>query len=348
MPALAESSSVRSATSPAIFVDRRWLGTLRAEGSDELAAVAMVLRRLRDAGHRIVVASNESRVGAGELDEAAVQADDRDLAARLALAAGIAVVDRFYWCPFDPAARLANYRRDHAWRKPRPGMLLQAASDLELDLEGSWVIAGDDDDLAAARAAGCRVATIGRLARRAGSETSPPISSAAEDFTAAAEAILGGDAASPPKASRDDAAAPASPTRVVELYSASTEGDRTPMASPSSAGTAPTAPPAAARPRAAASPVAANDRPAGSRDGDPDAGLAASMRNLAEELRLHRQAARDLTGGRVLAIVLQLGVLLTAVMGLLQLSDPAHFTRWFLGAILLQATAIALLLFDRR
>ncbi|MGA1392184.1 MAG: hypothetical protein ACO38W_03405, partial [Phycisphaerales bacterium] len=107
-------------------------------------------------------------------------------------------------------------------------------------------------------------------------------------------------------------------------------------------------PPNAARSRPSSATAASSDRHAGSRDPDSDAGLSGAMRDLAEELRLHRQAARDLTGGRVLAIVLQLGVLLTAVMGLLQLSDPPHFTRWFLGAILLQATAIALLLFDRR
>ncbi len=347
MSALAEPNPVRTAASPAVFIDRRWLESLRAEGSEPIATVAVVLRRLRDAGHRIVVASNESRVGAGELDEAAVQADDRELAAQLALSAGVAVVDRFYWCPFDPAARLANYRRDHAWRKPRPGMLLQAASDLELDLEGSWVIAGDEDDLAAARAAGCRVATLGRLARGSGTDpSSQPI--AAEDFSAAAEAILSGRAAPPPKPLREEPLAAPSPTRVVELYSASTEGVRTPMATASSSSPTKSPPPNAARSRPSSATAASSDRPAGSRDPDSDAGLSGAMRDLAEELRLHRQAARDLTGGRVLAIVLQLGVLLTAVMGLLQLSDPAHFTRWFLGAILLQATAIALLLFDRR
>jgi HAD superfamily hydrolase (TIGR01662 family) len=342
MSALADSTSVRSATSPAVFVDRRWLEALRAAKTDELAAAAMVLRGLRDAGHRIVVASNESRVGAGELDEAAVQADDRDLAARLALAAGVAVVDRFYWCPFDPSATLANYRRDHSWRKPRPGMLLQAASDLELDLEGSWVIAGDEDDLAAARAAGCRVATIGRLARAGGDATATSITSA--DFAAAAEAILqAGDGSAAP--SRADPPTIA-PQRVVELQTASPEGARAPMASSTTTNPPPRR--EAPRPKATASPEPATERSTTPRAGDSDLPLAGAMRDLAEELRLHRQAARDLTGGRVLAILLQLGVLLTAVMGLLQLSDPAHFTRWFLGAILLQATAIALLLFDRR
>jgi D-glycero-D-manno-heptose 1,7-bisphosphate phosphatase len=342
MSALADPTPVRSATSPAIFVDRRWLEALRSAETDELAAAAAVLRRLRDVGHRIVVASNESRVGTGELDEAAVQADDRDLAARLALAAGVAVVDRFYWCPFDPSATLANYRRDHAWRKPRPGMLLQAASDLELDLDSSWVIAGDEDDLAAARAAGCRVATIGRLARASDAgATSITITSA--DFSAAADAILkAGDGSVAP--SRSDTSTTA-PPRVVDLPTASSEGANA-MASPSTTNPAPAR--NAPRPRGPASPDTSREKSSGPRPGESDSALAGAMRDLAEELRLHRQAARDLTGGRVLAILLQLGVLLTAVMGLLQLADPAHFTRWFLGAILLQATAIALLLFDRR
>lgn len=361
MSALAEPTPVRTATAPAVFIDRRWLEALRAAGEAELAAAAAILRGLRDAGHRIVVASNESRVALGAMDEAAVQADDRDLAARLALSAGVAVVDRFYWCPFDPAASVANYRRDHAWRKPRPGMLLQAASDLELDLERSWVIAGDDDDLAAARAAGCRVAAIGRLARPDGEareRVTAAATIAASEIAAAAEAILGarppstGPAASTSRAATpaDPAppAAPASPTRVVELYSASSAGVRTPMAPTAPTQASPSPSRTSTTPRLAAPGETAKERTVATRPTDQDAALAAAMRELAEELRVHRQAARDLTGGRVLAIVLQLGVLLTAVMGLLQMADSTHFTRWFLGAILLQATAIALLLFDRR
>ena len=359
MSALAEPKLLHSAAKPAVFIDRRWLEALRAAGDEELATAAAVLRRLRDAGHRIVVASNESRVASGEMDESAVQADDRDLAARLALSAGMAVVDRFYWCPFDPAASVANYRRDHAWRKPRPGMLLQAASDLELDLERSWVIAGDEDDLAAARAAGCRIATIGRLAH-AGDDARESAAARAVitsgEIATAADAILGSRSTSAGAATvapagecdPEPSAVPSesTPTPVVELFSATSEGVRTPMAPSPPIETAPSASrPIAKPPDAKPSPAPRASTPRGS---EQDAALAGTMRELAEELRLHRQAARDLTGGRVLAIVLQLGVLLTAVMGLLQLDDSTHFTRWFLGAILLQATAIALLLFDRR
>ena len=359
MSAIAEPKSSRTAASPAVFIDRRWLEAVQAVGESELAAAAKILRRLRDSGHRVVVASNESRVAAGQMDEAAVQADDRDLAARLALSAGTSVVDRFYWCPFDPAASVANYRRDHAWRKPRPGMLLQAASDLELDLDRSWVIAGDEDDLAAARAAGCRIATIGRLAHPDADARERVMAGAtisAGEIAAAAEAILGERApAARPESPTDttrpgdgSTAADSTPSRVVELSSSTSEGVRTPMAptAPTQASASPSR--TAATPRVASASDAAKDRPVTARTGEQDAALAGAMRELSEELRLHRQAARDLTGGRVLAIVLQLGVLLTAVMGLLQMADSTHFTRWFLGAILLQATAIALLLFDRR
>jgi hypothetical protein len=76
--------------------------------------------------------------------------------------------------------------------------------------------------------------------------------------------------------------------------------------------------------------------------------LERGIAELTEELRLQRARQRDLTGPRVLAIALQLAVLMAAVMGLLQVAESDAFMRWFLGAILLQATAIAALLIDRR
>ena len=47
-------------------------------------------------------------------------------------------------------------------RKPKPGLLLQAASDLNIDLASSWMIGDSESDLLAGRAAGCKVALLTR------------------------------------------------------------------------------------------------------------------------------------------------------------------------------------------
>ena len=61
---------------------------------------------------------------------------------------------RVYHCPYHPLHGIGEYRREHPWRKPNPGMILQAVSDLRLD-PARCVIVGDQmSDIEAGTAAG--------------------------------------------------------------------------------------------------------------------------------------------------------------------------------------------------
>jgi D-glycero-D-manno-heptose 1,7-bisphosphate phosphatase len=63
-------------------------------------------------------------------------------------------VARLYYCPYHPVFGVGRYKYDSPDRKPNPGMLLRAQSDLNLDL-GSSVLIGDKlSDIQAACAAG--------------------------------------------------------------------------------------------------------------------------------------------------------------------------------------------------
>ena len=63
-------------------------------------------------------------------------------------------IARVYHCPYHPRHGRGEYRRDHPWRKPNPGMILQAMSDLRLD-PARCVIVGDQmSDIEAGTAAG--------------------------------------------------------------------------------------------------------------------------------------------------------------------------------------------------
>jgi D-glycero-D-manno-heptose 1,7-bisphosphate phosphatase len=59
-----------------------------------------------------------------------------------------------YHCPDHPTEGIGPYRRENTWRKPGPGMFLQAAADLSLDLSASWSIGNQLSDVEAGLAAG--------------------------------------------------------------------------------------------------------------------------------------------------------------------------------------------------
>jgi D-glycero-D-manno-heptose 1,7-bisphosphate phosphatase len=100
----------------------------------------------------IVVVTNQSGIGRGLFDETAYAEVTRWMCDRFETErAGIA---RVYHCPYHPRHGVGEYRRDHPWRKPNPGMILQAASDLGLDLANSVIMGDTMSDIEAGAAAG--------------------------------------------------------------------------------------------------------------------------------------------------------------------------------------------------
>jgi D-glycero-D-manno-heptose 1,7-bisphosphate phosphatase len=63
-------------------------------------------------------------------------------------------IDGVYFCPYHPEHGIDPYHRESEFRKPAPGMLLQAQSELGIDLEQSILIGGKLSDMAAVRSAG--------------------------------------------------------------------------------------------------------------------------------------------------------------------------------------------------
>lgn len=114
------------------------------------------LARLKLAGFQLVLVSNQSGIARGIFDEAALARVHSRLEALLA-ERGVRL-DAAYYCPFlaGPDASVETYRRESPLRKPGPGMLLQAAGELGLDLSQSWMIGNAATDVLAGNAAGCR------------------------------------------------------------------------------------------------------------------------------------------------------------------------------------------------
>ncbi len=149
----------------AVFLDRD--GTLihdpgyvnHPDQVQVLEGVAEALKEFRHLGFKTVVVSNQSGVARGILTvEMLERIHDR---LRELLAAKGASLDAIYYCPYHPEGTVPEYRQDSDWQKPKPGMLLAAAQEMDLDLSQSWMIGDNDRDMEAGRSAGCKTILIG-------------------------------------------------------------------------------------------------------------------------------------------------------------------------------------------
>ena len=116
------------------------------------------IRVLNDAGLLVVVVTNQAGVARGYFDEALVR-DTHALIDRR-LAAGRARVDAYYYCPHHPQGSVEALRRECDCRKPRPGMIHQAARDLGIDVAGSFVVGDRWLDVEMGRAAGAHAVLV--------------------------------------------------------------------------------------------------------------------------------------------------------------------------------------------
>jgi D-glycero-D-manno-heptose 1,7-bisphosphate phosphatase len=129
-------------------------GVVLVEGAAEAVAMA------RDLGYLVVTASNQSGVARGMFTEDDVRAVDARMDELLRQANAKAIIDLHEFCPFHPEAKADKYRMDSDLRKPKPGMLLRAARQLDLDLGRCWMIGDSPRDIEAGKAAGCRTIMV--------------------------------------------------------------------------------------------------------------------------------------------------------------------------------------------
>jgi len=151
----------------AVFLDRD--GTLihdpgylnHPDQVQVIDGVAEALKEFQLLGYKTVVASNQSAVARGLVTiEMLERIHDR---LRELLAVKGATLDGIYVCPDHPDGVVPEYRKDSDWRKPRPGMLLAAAGEMDIDLTRSWMIGDSDKDIEAGHSAGCKTILIGSL-----------------------------------------------------------------------------------------------------------------------------------------------------------------------------------------
>lgn len=155
---------MRYGTRPAVFVDKD--DTLVEDVPYSVAVDAIrfapgaceALGLLAEAGFGLVLVTNQSGVARGLFGEEEVRGYLRTLARMLARE-GVLLADARY-CPHHPDAAVARYRAECACRKPQPGMILDSARDLGIDLTRSWMVGDLLDDVEAGARAGCATALV--------------------------------------------------------------------------------------------------------------------------------------------------------------------------------------------
>jgi D-glycero-D-manno-heptose 1,7-bisphosphate phosphatase len=149
---------------PAVFIDRD--GTLTEEVGYVnhpsrlrlLPQSGVAVRRLNQAGIAVVVVTNQAGIARGYFSPEVLAAVNAALVSLLKDEG--AHLDGVYVCPHHPTEGEAPYRLVCDCRKPKPGLLLRAASDLGLDLGRSTLVGDKGSDLVAARAVGARAVLV--------------------------------------------------------------------------------------------------------------------------------------------------------------------------------------------
>jgi len=119
---------------------------------------AAALRRLRELGYLAIVITNQAGVARGYFSEKMVQAIHKRMTEELE--ASDAALDAIYYCAHHPSVGEPPYQLDCDCRKPKPGLLLRAARDYDIDLPNSWMVGDRYSDVELAANAGVKSALV--------------------------------------------------------------------------------------------------------------------------------------------------------------------------------------------
>lgn len=152
----------------AVFLDRdgtinRYVGFLRRpEELELLDGAAEAIRRINRSGYLAILVTNQPVIARGEVTWDGLDEIHRKLETLLGREG--AYLDDIFICPHHPdkgfPGERPEYKMDCDCRKPKPGLLLQAAERYNIDLASSWMIGDQPQDETAGKAAGCRTVVL--------------------------------------------------------------------------------------------------------------------------------------------------------------------------------------------
>ena len=153
----------------AIFLDRdgtlnKYVGFLQSPDELELLpGVAEAIRNINASGDLAIVITNQPVVARGEVSVEELDTIHQKLETELGKEG--AYIDALYYCPHHPdkgfEGEVAALKIACDCRKPKPGLILQAAKDFNIDLASSWMVGDSEIDIGCGKNAGTHTALLG-------------------------------------------------------------------------------------------------------------------------------------------------------------------------------------------
>lgn len=153
----------------AIFLDRdgtinKYVGFLtNIDDFRLLPGATDAIRQINESGYLAIVVTNQPVIARGEVSLAELNEIHNKM--ETLLGQGGAYIDDIFYCPHHPdrgfEGERSEYKTECECRKPKPGMLMQAAEKYNIDLKESWMIGDSISDMQAGESAGCKVLLIG-------------------------------------------------------------------------------------------------------------------------------------------------------------------------------------------
>lgn len=153
----------------AIFLDRdgtinQYVGFLRSETEFELLeGASAAIKEINNSGYLCIVVTNQPVIARGEVSYDELKIIHNKMETLLGYEG--AYIDGLYFCPHHPhkgyEGEITELKFDCECRKPKPGMLLQAAKDFNIDLSKSYMVGDSESDIKAGQAARCKTVLIG-------------------------------------------------------------------------------------------------------------------------------------------------------------------------------------------
>ena len=166
----------------AIFLDRdgtinKYVGFVRSTDEFELLPEAdEAIKKINASRYLAVVVTNQPVIARGEVTTE--QLDDIHNKMETLLGKSGAYIDGLYYCPHHPdkgfEGEIPELKFECDCRKPKPGMIFQAAEDLNIDVASSWVVGDSRSDIQSGINAGCRTILIGESSEDYGQQFTEP------------------------------------------------------------------------------------------------------------------------------------------------------------------------------